>query len=75
MALGDPVVQVLTVLPGDVWVTNQVPGAWLTLTTCNPRYSARQRLIIFAQLTDGPNHQAIQTTLTGNETPPQPPGT
>lgn len=43
------------VLPTDVWVTNPRPGAWLTLTTCNPRYSARERLIIFAEMTEGPN--------------------
>lgn len=67
------VVQTLTVLPADVWVTNQVPGAWLTLTTCHPRYSAQQRLIVFAQLTAGPNWQTITTTQTGNQTPPQPP--
>lgn len=67
------VVEVRIVAPTDVWVTNQVDGAWLTLTTCNPRYSARERLIVFARLVDGPNYEAIATTLTGNETPPQPP--
>ena len=45
----------LIVLPTDVWVTNPKRGAWLTLTTCNPRYSARERLIVFAEMTDGPN--------------------
>ena len=45
----------LVVQPTDVWVTEERPGAWLTLTTCNPQYSARQRLIIVAELIDGPN--------------------
>ena len=67
------VVEVRIVAPTDVWVTNQVDGAWLTLTTCNPRYSARERLIVFARLVAGPNYEAIATTLTGAETPPQPP--
>ncbi len=43
------------VAPTDVWVTNERRGAWLTLTTCNPRYSARERLVVFAELTSGPN--------------------
>ncbi len=43
------------VTPTDVWVTNPRPGAWLTLTTCHPRYSAAQRYIVFAELVDGPN--------------------
>jgi sortase (surface protein transpeptidase) len=40
-------------------VTDNREGAWLTLTTCNPRFSARERLIIFAEMVDGPNAQAI----------------
>lgn len=68
------VVEVRIVAPTDVWVTNQVDGAWLTLTTCNPRYSARERLIVFAKLVSGPNYDAIAATLTGNETPPRPSG-
>ena len=43
------------VAPTDVWVTNPRRGAWLTLTTCHPRYSASQRYIVFAELVDGPN--------------------
>lgn len=45
----------IVVTPFDVWVTEARLGAWLTLTTCNPKYSARERLIVFAELTDGPN--------------------
>ena len=49
----------IIVSPTEVWVTDNRDGAWLTLTTCNPRYSARERLIIFAEMVDGPNAQAI----------------
>jgi sortase A len=41
--------------PTDVWVVDDRPGAWLTLTTCNPKFSARERLIITAELVQGPN--------------------
>jgi sortase A len=43
------------VQPDDVWVTNERAGAWLTLTTCHPRFSASQRLIIVAEMVSGPN--------------------
>ena len=40
--------------PADVWVVGQDPlgdgGALLTLTTCHPRFSNAQRLVIFAAL-------------------------
>ena len=39
-------------------------GSWLTLTTCHPKLSARQRLIVFAELVDGPNFGTIDR-LTG----------
>lgn len=45
----------LIVTPSDVWVTEPLPGAWLTLTTCNPKFSAAERMIVQAELTDGPN--------------------
>jgi len=47
--------EILIVKPTDVWVTDPKRGAWLTLTTCNPRYSARERLIVQAELVEGPN--------------------
>lgn len=50
------------VRPTDVWVTDPRDGAWLTLTTCNPKFSARQRLIVFAELVAGPNFEVIQAT-------------
>ncbi len=43
------------VAPTAVEVTDPKRGAWLTLTTCNPKFSARERLIISAELVDGPN--------------------
>lgn len=47
--------ETLIVEPTDVWVTDPRPGGWLTLTTCNPKFSARERLIVFAELVAGPN--------------------
>jgi len=47
------------VKPTDVWVTDPRAGAWLTLTTCNPKFSARERLVIAAQLIEGPNAEVI----------------
>ncbi len=46
---------IFTVAPTAVEVTDPKRGAWLTLTTCNPKFSARERLIISAELVDGPN--------------------
>jgi len=59
---------VLVVQPTDLWVTDQAGGAWLTLTTCHPRFSARERLVIQAELVSGPNLgyvQAITAARTG----------
>ena len=49
----------IVVTPFDVWVTDTRSGAWLTLTTCNPEFSARERLVVFAELQSGPNWEAI----------------
>jgi hypothetical protein len=38
------------VSPSDVWVLDPTTDDRLTLTTCNPRYSARERLIVVAEL-------------------------
>lgn len=57
-ALGEHVFavrEILIVTPTDVWVTNPIRGAWITLTTCNPRFSARERLVLQAELIEGPN--------------------
>ncbi|PZA22178.1 class E sortase [Modestobacter versicolor] len=62
---GVPGQQIVT--PTDVSVIAPVPGApetvsdgtaYLTLTTCHPRYSARQRLIVHAVLEGGPVSKA-----------------
>lgn len=50
----------IVVEPTDVWVTEPIPGAWLTLTTCHPHYSAAERLIVQAQLVEGPNLEYAQ---------------
>ena len=56
------------VSPSDVEVISPTPnatagaaptGAYLTLTTCHPRYSAKQRLIIHARL-DGAGHSKAE---------------
>ena len=47
------------VRPTELWVIQDRPGAWLTLTTCHPKFSSRQRLIVFAELIDGPNARVI----------------
>lgn len=50
------VVEQRIVAPGDVWVVGDDPlgtgRSMLTLTTCHPRFSAAQRLIVFAELRD-----------------------
>ncbi len=51
--------ETLIVMPTDIWVAEPREGAWLTLTTCNPIGSARERLIVFAEMTDGPNLEYI----------------
>jgi len=42
------------VRPGDTWVATPTDGARLTLTTCHPEGSDRQRLVVQAELVDGP---------------------
>lgn len=59
------VVETRVVSPSDVWVTNDRPGAWLTLTTCNPRFSARERLVIIAEMVQGPNAEYAQAVKEG----------
>ncbi len=57
-ATGSHVCQIVekrVVLPNETWVTGQWEGSWLTLTTCHPAFSARERLIVFARLVGGPN--------------------
>ncbi|MDH3249453.1 MAG: sortase [Acidimicrobiia bacterium] len=56
--------ETVIVTPTDVWVTDTRPGAWLTLTTCHPKLSARERLIVFAELTGGPNLEYVEFLAT-----------
>jgi sortase A len=51
--------EIIIVRPTEIWVTQNRPGAWLTLTTCNPRFSSSQRLIVFAEMVSGPNYETI----------------
>jgi sortase A len=48
------------VKPTDVWVADPREGSWLTLTTCHPKFSARQRLVVTAELISGPNYWVIE---------------
>ncbi len=52
--------EIQVVLPTDFWVTYDRSGGWLTLTTCNPKFSARERLIIWAEMVAGPNLEFAQ---------------
>lgn len=51
--------ETVIVLPTDVWVAQPREGAWITLTTCNPIGSARERLVVFAELVEGPNLEYV----------------
>jgi sortase A len=57
----------LVVLPDDVWVSLHRDGAWLTLTTCNPKGSSRERLVVFGKLVEGPNLDAVRARYEGIE--------
>lgn len=48
------------VKPTDLWVAEPRDGAWLTLTTCHPEFSARERFVVFAELVFGPNYDVIE---------------
>jgi sortase A len=48
------------VLPRDaLWVAGGSKGSFLTLTTCNPRFSNRQRLVVRAVLVSGPPREGV----------------
>jgi sortase A len=53
------VVSVEVVDPTDTWVVQPMEGSWLTLVTCTPKYSSRQRLIVFSKLVGGPNADEV----------------
>ena len=44
------VTESFVVQPSDVWVLDNAGDDRLTLTTCHPRYSARERLVVVAEL-------------------------
>jgi sortase A len=67
------VVSTRIVAPTEMWVTEQWDGAWLTLVTCHPRFSSRQRLVVFSRLVAGPNHEILESALDVSYDPPQPP--
>ncbi len=52
--------ETVVVEPNGVWVTEPRPGGWLTLITCNPRFSARERLVVFAEMVAGPNYDYVR---------------
>jgi sortase A len=51
--------ETIIVEPTAIWVTGEREGAWLTLTTCHPKFSSRKRLVVFAELVAGPNADVI----------------
>ena len=55
------VVDTLLVSPDDVAVLNPTASPILTLTTCNPRYSAETRMVVQASLVS-PEFAAVPTT-------------
>jgi sortase A len=62
-ALGTSIYEVReihVVAPTELWVTEPRDGAWLTLTTCHPKFSARQRYVVMAELVFGPNYDVIE---------------
>lgn len=67
----------LVVSPDQTEVLNPTTEARLTLTTCEPRFSARKRLIVSAVLTDEPAPAPPTTTTTVRpgqvDQPPAPP--
>lgn len=65
------VVSLKTVWPSEIWVATQWDGAWLTLTTCTPEFSSRHRLIVFAQLVEGPNAPSVVEYYTTTGVPPE----
>lgn len=60
--------EIQIVEPTDVWVTDNRPGGWLTMTTCHPKFSARQRLVVWAEMVEGPNAAFINLNKAKFET-------
>jgi sortase A len=62
--------QAFVVSPSDVAVLDPTPWAQLTLTTCNPRFSASTRLVVVARLAGGDALPASQPAGTGSARAP-----
>jgi sortase A len=65
---GDPASGHLIVEPTDVWVLDDYGDHRLTLTACHPKYSARERIIVAAELVEDPvepTSTAPSSTTTG----------
>jgi sortase A len=54
------VIESLVVAPTDVWVTDPRAGGFLTLTTCHPEFSSRERFVVHAELVRGPNQRFVE---------------
>jgi sortase A len=67
------VVRSEVVSPSDVSVLDDTPNAELTLTTCNPAYSATSRLVLVADLVGRPiPTPTVTATATAKPVPSQP---
>jgi sortase A len=62
------VTETIIVEPTAYWVTEERGAATLTLTTCHPKGTNQQRLIVFADLVTGPNADVLLGTTTTTDT-------
>jgi sortase A len=74
---GDPTSGHLVVKPTDVYVLDDYGDNRLTLTACHPKYSARERIIVAAELVvpvdePSPSTTAAPTTTADGDTSPAP---
>lgn len=65
--------ELMIVTPDDAWVLDPTDDNRLTLTTCHPRYSAEQRLIVVAQLTNPPRVAPPDRPAPARPSEPRPP--
>jgi sortase A len=68
----DPAVAPLIVKPTDVFVLDDFGDNRLTLTACHPKYSARERIIVTAELVVEPVEPPPTTTVPVGEDTPAP---
>jgi sortase A len=61
--------QTLIVQPEDVWVVANTPDPQLTLTTCNPKFSARERLVVQADLVPAVSAPPVEVSSTNEGEP------